>query len=112
MAMTRDELVDRMGANAPPYSEKPNVVKGARRTAGANAPPAQPRWIRNVNDYDRRERRALRNDNPSFAHLPRIRSGASLQRPLLSGCRFETTMFRGRTITSPWAAGKRTPAVA
>jgi hypothetical protein len=57
MAMTRDELVDRMGANAPPYSEKPNVVKGARRTAGANAPPAQPRWIRNVNDYDRRERR-------------------------------------------------------
>jgi hypothetical protein len=42
MAMTRDE---------------PDVVKRALRAAGTNAPPAQPRWIRNVNDYHRRQPR-------------------------------------------------------
>jgi hypothetical protein len=52
MAMTQEQLVDRMGALAPPNSEKPNRT----RAAGAKAPPAQPRWIRNVRDYDRRER--------------------------------------------------------
>jgi hypothetical protein len=54
--MTRDELVDRMGAKAPPDSEKSKVDKRAVRTAGAKALPAHPAWIRNVNDYDRRER--------------------------------------------------------
>ena len=54
--MTRDELVDRIGANAPPNSEKPNVVKRARRAAGGNPPPAPSRWLRNVNEYARRER--------------------------------------------------------
>jgi hypothetical protein len=53
----REKDPDRIGANAPRDSEKPNVDNGARRAAGANAPPAHPRWIRNVNDYDRRERR-------------------------------------------------------
>jgi hypothetical protein len=52
--MTRDELV---GENSPPDSEKPNAVKRALRAAGENSPPAQPRWIRNVNDYDRRQPR-------------------------------------------------------
>jgi hypothetical protein len=28
--MTRDELVDRIGGNPPPDSDKPNVDKGAR----------------------------------------------------------------------------------
>jgi hypothetical protein len=55
--MTRDELVDHIGANAPPASEKPNVDSGARRTAGAKGPPAPPRWIRPVADYDRHEPR-------------------------------------------------------
>ena len=54
--MTRDELVDRNGAKAPPDSEKPNVDKRAVLAAGGNPPPAPSRWIRNVNDYDRRER--------------------------------------------------------
>lgn len=57
MAMTRDERVDRIGANAPPASEKPNVDKRARRTAGAKAPPAPSSWLRNVNDYVRRQPR-------------------------------------------------------
>jgi hypothetical protein len=57
MAMTRDELVDRIGGNPPPDSEKPNVVKRALRAAGANAPPAPATWIRNVNDYPRRQPR-------------------------------------------------------
>jgi hypothetical protein len=55
MATTRDERVDRMGASAPPDSEKPKAVNRTR-TVGANAPPTPSRWIRNVNDYDRRER--------------------------------------------------------
>jgi hypothetical protein len=55
--MNQEQRVDRIGANAPPDSEKPNVVKRALRAAGANAPPAPATWIRNVNDYDRRERR-------------------------------------------------------
>jgi hypothetical protein len=57
MAMTRDELVDRIGGNPPPASEKPNVVKRALRAADAKAPPARAPWVRNVNDYARRERR-------------------------------------------------------
>ena len=55
--MTRDKLVDRIGAKAPPNSEKPNVDNGARRAAGANAPPAPPRWLRPIAEYERRERR-------------------------------------------------------
>jgi hypothetical protein len=57
MAMTRDELVDRMGANAPPDSPKPKVDKRAFRTAGAKGPPAPSMWIRPLDSYDRRERR-------------------------------------------------------
>ena len=55
--MTETQLVDRIGDNSPPDSEKPNVVKRARRAAGANAPPAPSSWIRNVNDYHRRQPR-------------------------------------------------------
>jgi hypothetical protein len=54
--MTRDELVDRVGANAPPNSEKPKVDKRAFRTAGAKAPPAHPAWLKPLGSYDRRER--------------------------------------------------------
>jgi hypothetical protein len=55
--MDREHLVDRIGANAPPDSEKPNVVNRALRAASENSPPGQPRWIRNVNDYHRRQPR-------------------------------------------------------
>jgi hypothetical protein len=54
--MDQEQLVDRNGAKAPPDSEKPNVDKRAVLAAGAKARPAHPAWIRNVNDYDRRER--------------------------------------------------------
>ena len=54
MAMTRDEVVDRIGANAPP---KPKVDKRTLRTAGAKGPPAPSMWIRSLSDYDRHERR-------------------------------------------------------
>jgi hypothetical protein len=57
MAMTQEQPVDRIGASAAPDSEKPNVDKRALRAAGASAPPSQPRWIRNVNDYHRRQPR-------------------------------------------------------
>jgi hypothetical protein len=57
MAMTRDELVSRIGGNSPPASEKPNVVKRALRAAGENSPPPPATWIRNVNDYVRRQPR-------------------------------------------------------
>ena len=53
--MDREQLVDRMAAKAD--SKKPNVVKRARRAAGAKGPPAPSKWIRNVNDYDRQQRR-------------------------------------------------------
>jgi hypothetical protein len=53
--MDQEQRVDRMGANAD--SKKPKVIKRARRAAGAKAPPAPSKWIRNVNDYERRERR-------------------------------------------------------
>ena len=49
MAMTRDEVADRIGANAPP---KPKVDKRALRTAGAKGPPAPSRWIRSLDSYD------------------------------------------------------------
>jgi hypothetical protein len=55
--MDQEQRVDRIGANAPPDSEKPDVVKRARRAADANAPPPHATWIRNVNDYDRRQPR-------------------------------------------------------
>ena len=55
--MDHDQLADRMRANAPPASEKPSVVKRARRAAGAKGPPAPSKWIRNVNDYGRQQRR-------------------------------------------------------
>jgi hypothetical protein len=45
------------GASAPPDSQKPNVDKRAFRTAGPKGPLAPSRWIRNVNDYDRRQPR-------------------------------------------------------
>jgi hypothetical protein len=57
MANTRDKLVDRIGGNPPPASQKPNVVNRALRAAGENSPPAPATWIRNLADYDRRERR-------------------------------------------------------
>ena len=57
MTQEQEQLVDRNGVNAPPDSEKPKVDKRAFRTAGGNPPPAQPRWIRNVNDYRRRQPR-------------------------------------------------------
>jgi hypothetical protein len=53
--MTRDALVDRNGGNPLPDSEKPKVVKGARRAAGGNPPPAQPRWIRPIANYERHQ---------------------------------------------------------
>jgi hypothetical protein len=57
MANTQDQRVDRIAANAAaPDSEKPKVDRVVR-TAGAKAPPAEPIWIRNLNDYDRKERR-------------------------------------------------------
>jgi hypothetical protein len=55
MAMTRDELVDHIGANAPPDSEKPNVVTRALRSVGANAPPAHPAWLKPIADYKRHQ---------------------------------------------------------
>jgi hypothetical protein len=54
--MTRNEPVDRMGANALPDVEKPKVDKRAR-TAGARAPQAPSRWLRPLADYDRRQPR-------------------------------------------------------
>jgi hypothetical protein len=57
MASTRDELVDRMGANPPPDSEKPKIDKRTLRAAGENSPPPPATWIRNVNDYHRRQPR-------------------------------------------------------
>jgi hypothetical protein len=57
MAMTRDELADRIGANAPPDSPKPKVDKRAFRTAGAKGPASPSMWIRSLSDYDRREQR-------------------------------------------------------
>jgi hypothetical protein len=51
--MNQEQRVDRMGANALPNPEKPNRA----RAAGAKAPSAPPRWIRNVRDYDRRQPR-------------------------------------------------------
>ena len=55
--MDQEQLVDRNGAKAPLTTlEKPNVDKRAVLAAGAKARPAHPAWIRNVNDYDRRER--------------------------------------------------------
>jgi hypothetical protein len=51
--MTRD---DRIGAKAPPDSEKPNVDKRARRAAGANAPPVKAAWLKPLGSYDRQQR--------------------------------------------------------
>jgi hypothetical protein len=55
--MTQDELIERIGGNPPPDSEKPNVDKRAVRAAGGNPPPALSPWIRKVNDYHRRQPR-------------------------------------------------------
>jgi hypothetical protein len=55
--MDREQRVDRMDSNAPPDSEKPNVVNRALRAAGAKAPAAHTPWLRNLNAYVRRERR-------------------------------------------------------
>ena len=55
--MNREQLVDRIGANAPPDSEKPKVVNRALRAAGAKAPPARATWLKPLGSYDRRERR-------------------------------------------------------
>jgi hypothetical protein len=49
--MTRD---NRIGAKAPPDSEKPNVDNRARR-AGANAPPVKAAWIKPLGSYDRKQ---------------------------------------------------------
>jgi hypothetical protein len=53
--MDREQLVDRMGASAPPDSEKPVVNR--TRTAGAKGPPAPSRWIRPIGSFDRRQPR-------------------------------------------------------
>jgi len=52
--MTRDELVDRMGANAPP---EPKVVNRAIQAARAKAPPACSAWLKPLDSYDRQQRR-------------------------------------------------------
>jgi hypothetical protein len=57
MAITRDELVDRMGANAPPDSEKPKVVNRALQAAGGNPAPARAPWLKPLDFYDRQQRR-------------------------------------------------------
>jgi hypothetical protein len=58
MANTRDELVDRIAAHAAPDQPDVKENKGPRNHTAANAAPAaQPSWLRNVNDYARRERR-------------------------------------------------------
>jgi hypothetical protein len=57
MAITRDKLVDRIAANAAPVQPDVKENKGARNHTAANAATARAPWIRNVNDYDRRERR-------------------------------------------------------
>ena len=54
--MDQEQLVDRMGANAPPDSEKPNVVNRALRAAGAKAPLARSAWLKPLGSYDRRQR--------------------------------------------------------
>jgi hypothetical protein len=55
--MTQEPLVDRIGANAPPDSEKPKVDKRAFRTAGAKGPIAPSMWLKPLADYDRRQPR-------------------------------------------------------
>jgi hypothetical protein len=55
--MTQKERVNRIGENSPPASGKLNVVKRTLQAAGTNAPPARPSWLRNVNDYVRRQPR-------------------------------------------------------
>jgi hypothetical protein len=50
--MTRD---NRIGAKAPPDSEKANVDKHARRGAGANAPPVKAAWLKPLGSYDRKQ---------------------------------------------------------
>ena len=55
--MTQEERVNRIGENSPPDLEKPNIVKRALRAAGENSPTTQPRWLRNVNEYVRRQPR-------------------------------------------------------
>jgi hypothetical protein len=57
MAITQDERVDRIGANAAPVQPDVKENKGPRNHTASNAAPAQPRWIRNVHDYDRRQPR-------------------------------------------------------
>ena len=55
--MDREQLVDRMGAKAPPDSPKPKVDKRAFRTAGTKGPPAPSTWLKPLADYDRRQPR-------------------------------------------------------
>jgi hypothetical protein len=57
MAITQDKRVERIAAFAAPGSKDAKENKAARNHAAANAAPAPSRWIRNINDYDRRERR-------------------------------------------------------
>jgi hypothetical protein len=55
--MDQEQLVDRMGAKAPPDSEKPKAVNRAVRAAGAKGPPARSAWLKPLDSYDRQERR-------------------------------------------------------
>jgi hypothetical protein len=54
--MDREPPVDRIGAKAPPDSQKPNVDPGAGRADGAKASPSTA-WLKPLDSYDRRERR-------------------------------------------------------
>jgi hypothetical protein len=55
--MNREHLVDRLAANAAPASENARGNKDAKNASAANAAAAQPRWLRNVNDYVRSQPR-------------------------------------------------------
>ena len=55
--MDQEQLVDRIGAKAPPDSQKPQADKRTFRKVGAKAPAAPSAWLRPLADYDRRQPR-------------------------------------------------------
>jgi hypothetical protein len=57
MAMSRDELVDHIAPNGAPGSKTAKENNGAQSHAAPNGATAWAPWIRNANEYDRRERR-------------------------------------------------------
>ena len=56
MAMIREQRVDRIAGNPAPASENAHGNKDAKNASAANAAHAQPKWIRPLGSYDRRER--------------------------------------------------------